>query len=369
MKKIIVILAAAAVLLSCQQKSKDSTTLKGSLKGLDLSEVEVMLGDVVDTVLTVTGGAFSVDLPVDLTRLGVIMAGSQQVPFVSDGTVLSAVLSSDPTESAVKSSSPETSVNDKFYAYVNEENAFWERYEAEMARVSQSASSFSASEQAEREQELNDKATAEYRSMMLKTLDENKDNVLGLIPLQSLQSSLGLGPAQVDSIINTLSETLQQTGTVKELKEGLKSKLSTAEGSKFIDFTIVQDPSNPGKSTVKLSDYVGKGKYILVDFWASWCGPCRAEMPNLKDTYARFHGKSFDMLSVAVWDEPADTKKAAAELGISWNQIINAQKIPTDLYGIDGIPHIILFGPDGTILKRDLRGKEIPQTIAKYLGK
>ena len=62
-------------------------------------------------------------------------------------------------------------------------------------------------------------------------------------------------------------------------------------------------------------------------------------------------------------------KKAAAELGISWNQIRNAQKIPTDLYGIDGIPHIILFGPDGTILKRDLRGKEIPQTIAKYLGK
>jgi hypothetical protein len=91
-------------------------------------------------------------------------------------------------------------------------------------------------------------------------------------------------------------------------------------------------------------------------------------MPKLKDTYARFHGKSFDMLSVAVWDEPADTKKAAAELGISWNQIINAQKIPTDLYGIDGIPHIILFGPDGTILKRNLRGDDIRAAVAEALA-
>ena len=368
MKKLVIILAAAAVLLSCRQKSAEATMLQGSIKGLDLSQVEVMVGEDVDEVITVENGSFSMAVPVDLTQVGVIIAGSQQVPFVSDGTTLTALLSSDPTESTVKSSS-NTSVNDKFYAYVDSENAFWERYESEMSRISQSASSFSAAEQAEREQELNDRATAEYRDLLLKVLDENKDNVLGLIPLQSLQSNLGLGPMQVDSIINTLSPALQETDMIKEMKEGLGSKLSTAEGQKFTDFTIVQDPSNPGKSTVKLSDYVGKGKYILVDFWASWCGPCRAEMPNLKDTYARFHGKSFDMLSVAVWDEPADTKKAAKELGIPWNQIINAQKIPTELYGIDGIPHIILFGPDGTILKRNLRGKDIPRTIAKYLEK
>ena len=137
------------------------------------------------------------------------------------------------------------------------------------------------------------------------------------------------------------------------------------EGDLFTDFSIPQ----PDGSIAKLSDYAGKGKYLLVDFWASWCGPCKREIPNIKAAYDKYHGDKFDVLSVAVWDEPADTKKAAAELGISWNQIINAQKIPTDLYGIDGIPHIILFGPDGTIVKRGeaLRGEGLDAILSELI--
>ncbi|MBQ8022034.1 MAG: TlpA family protein disulfide reductase [Bacteroidales bacterium] len=131
----------------------------------------------------------------------------------------------------------------------------------------------------------------------------------------------------------------------------------------FTDFTIEEEDG----TKVKLSDYVGKGKYMLVDFWASWCGPCKREMPYIKAAYDQFHGPKFDILSVAVWDEIEDTKKAAPEFGIVWNQIVNGQHIPTDLYGIQGIPHLILFGPDGTILKRGLRGEAIAEELAKYI--
>ncbi|MBR4687682.1 MAG: AhpC/TSA family protein, partial [Bacteroidales bacterium] len=86
------------------------------------------------------------------------------------------------------------------------------------------------------------------------------------------------------------------------------------------------------------------------------------------NVYNTYHGDNFDMLSVAVWDEVEDTVKAAPGLGIVWNQIINAQEIPTSLYGIEGIPHIILFGPDGTILKRDLRGEQIEEAVKEALG-
>ena len=105
-----------------------------------------------------------------------------------------------------------------------------------------------------------------------------------------------------------------------------------------------------------------------MDFWASWCGPCIREIPNIKAVYEKYAGDQFDILSVAVWDDPEETVKAANSLELKWNQIINTQQTATDIYGIDGIPHIILFGPDGTIIKRDLRGENIEAEVSKYLS-
>ena len=133
----------------------------------------------------------------------------------------------------------------------------------------------------------------------------------------------------------------------------------------FIDFSAVQ----PDGTTLSLSDFVGHGKYILVDFWASWCGPCRGEIPNIKNVYKQFHGDRFDIVSVAVWDDVEDTQAAIQEEGLEWNNILGAGRVPTDLYGIEGIPHLILFAPDGTIVARNIRGREIGEAVAKALGK
>ena len=146
----------------------------------------------------------------------------------------------------------------------------------------------------------------------------------------------------------------------------LSSSGQTAEvkgQDKFIDFKAVQQD---GKE-VKLSDYVGKGKYVLVDFWASWCGPCREEIPNLKDIYYQFKGDRFDIVGAPVFDRVEKTLQAVDALGIPWNQILNVPESVSKAYGFNYIPYIILIGPDGTILARDLRGDDIKATVKKYL--
>ena len=125
--------------------------------------------------------------------------------------------------------------------------------------------------------------------------------------------------------------------------------------------------NTPDGVTVRLSDYVGKGKYILLDHWASWCGPCKAEIPAIRKAYDAFKGDRFDVVSIACSDKREDTVKALSELDMPWNQILDAQKIPVELYGVATIPHLILFAPDGTILKRGLRGEQIYSTLQELL--
>lgn len=141
---------------------------------------------------------------------------------------------------------------------------------------------------------------------------------------------------------------------------------NTSEGKMFTDFTIENGGLKGEK--VKFSDYVGKGKYTLVDFWATWCGPCKREIPNVGNIYKEF-GDKITVLSVAVWDKRAATEKFIEKNDMPWNHIIDAQQIPTDIYGIQGIPQIMLFAPDGTIVKRDLRGEEIRKVLENVLGK
>lgn len=150
--------------------------------------------------------------------------------------------------------------------------------------------------------------------------------------------------------------------TIIQSRKVWNIQVETGEGKMFRDFSVEYE----GKTT-KLSDYVGKGKYVLVDFWASWCGPCKREIPNLIKVYEKYKGDKFEVLGVATWDKPEDTKKSIEALGIPYPQILNAQREGSDAYGIEGIPQIILFGPDGTILKRNLRGEGIEAAIAEIM--
>ena len=136
---------------------------------------------------------------------------------------------------------------------------------------------------------------------------------------------------------------------------------------------VVGDPYKDFEGTwdgkeYRLSDYVGKGKYVLVDFWASWCGPCREEIPNIIQAYNKYGKKGLEVLGVAIKDKPNDTVNAAKDLHINYTVFNDKNDGAFNAYKLLEIPRIILIGPDGTILESDLRGAGIEDAVKKYLN-
>ncbi len=342
MRKLYLILFAAIFFAGCAKVS-DITTINGSFTSEAPDAVLLTIPEMeIEQMVEVKDGVFSVEVPTDITTVGNIVADMTSVEFVPDGTVLT--INFGETTPTVTSDKPKISTQAKYDSFMQGVDALLSKEDI----LSES------------------QLEQEFLSYCVDAIKDNPDNAVGLTSITNIYYMLPLD--QLEKVIGYLSPNLKEKDQVKDILTSLDAKKSTAEGGKFVDFTVVQDPENPEKSTVKFSDYIGKGKYVLVDFWASWCGPCIREIPNIKDVYATYGGDKFDILSVAVWDKLEDTKRAAEELELPWNQIVNAQQIPTDLYGIDGIPHIILFGPDGTILKRELRGPAIAAEIAKYVS-
>ncbi len=195
-------------------------------------------------------------------------------------------------------------------------------------------------------------------------VSQHKDDPSVVPVLCSRNVQALIGHDEVERLLDEVSAELKAHPNLLALQEKLEGTRASRPGKMFIDFEAEYDGQ-----VQHFSDYVGKGKYVIADFWASWCGPCRREIPGLINVYNTYKGDDFEVVGVATWDQPEKTLQAIEELGIPYPQILNAQRAGSDAYNIEGIPEIILFGPDGTILQRGLRGEAIEEAVRQALGR
>ena len=224
---------------------------------------------------------------------------------------------------------------------------------------------------AEREKEAEKLAKDYYRDVFTAYFAGHEDDALGHVLLNSgfLRS---MRDADQEAVVAVLGPWLRTTRVAKrEIRRvGERAKLDEArrlmgKGAMFKD---VEGIDLKGRAAA-LGDYVGRGKdYVLLDFWASWCGPCKREIPYLARLSEKFKGRGLTVVGMFVADTRENFAKAVAAEGISWPQIFDSAKTARALYGVTGIPQIILFAPDGRIVARDLRGEQMVKLVEETLG-
>lgn len=358
MKKLLFAFGASAMLVACGGET-GSYTLTGTLQDTTLNGKTVYLknydnGNTLDSAVVTNGvvefkGVADTIVPAVLSMAD----GPRLAKFVLEpGTLML-----DAEKGVVKGSA----TNDKYTAYVLAYDSIVADYRAKAEKLT--ASGVDEKEAEAQMEELMSATDSSIKDLVVATMNANKDNGVGYYAL--LEYAYGLSKTELDKALEGTADWIKNSERVGNFKKAAESIENTAPGKMFTDFTVTDET---GKST-KLSDYVGKGEYVLADFWASWCGPCIREMAGLKEIYKKYNGKGLKVIGIAVWDEPQNTRDAIKRLELPWDIMVNGQKEPTEIYGIMGIPHIIMFAPDGTIVFRGLQGEELHKEVDKVMAK
>lgn len=286
------------------------------------------------------------------------------LPFLIEGTTIKFV-ATDSIKHAKISGSPLNAENERVNALLK---PIYDQYEA--LNNEYKAKSLADQQDPKFIKLLEDRANAIQQQTIDAKLDYVAKNPKSYMALMAFNSTLPpeFDAVKAEKIFATLDPSLQASILGKDLAKRIALVKKTSEGVEAQDFT---QPDIEGKP-VKLSDY--RGKYVLIDFWASWCAPCRRENPNLVKSYAKYQKEGFEILGVSM-DKAADKAKwlkAIQDDGLTWKQVGDLKGWDNEagvMYDVKAIPMNFLVDPHGKIIAKYLRGEELDKKLAEIFKK
>jgi thiol-disulfide isomerase/thioredoxin len=183
-------------------------------------------------------------------------------------------------------------------------------------------------------------------------------------------ATLPAGAQLVNDPASVPAQKIRQVVVKRDRSKDAEREAATKAfiGQQFTDLEMADADGNMHK----LSEYVGNGRWLFVDMWASWCGPCRGEMPNVVAAYEKFHDKGFDIVGLSLDNKKEPWLKAVEDLKMPWTQLSDLkgwQSIVTEVYKVWSIPDNLLIDPQGKIVARGLRGEGLHAKLAEIFGK
>lgn len=284
------------------------------------------------------------------------------MPFFNDGTPIQADM--------VKKTISASEQNNKLVAYDNELDAMNDELKPLYDEYNKARQSGASQEQLQKlRKELEVKITPVQDRIANRTLEIVKANQNNLIPAAFLENLVyQLEFDQLKNLFDAKYAYVSHPALARANQfYKVMAKKAAFIGQKFTDL----EENDVNGQPHKLSEYLGKGNYVLLDFWASWCGPCRGEMPNVKAAYEKYKGKGFNIVALSFDNKLDSWKKAIEDMQMPWIHLSDLKgwnTIASEVYSVKSIPACFLVDPNGTIVAADLRGEKLAAKLKEIIS-